>query len=336
MQRRPGAIHVASVAVSIAAIVACSKGDSDGGGHNGLGGQPTTSTTSASSNDGSTAEPDTGSGPAASSSTGEDPGSTGQPDTSCDPGLSPCGQTCVDLQTDPSNCGGCGVTCVIPNGTAVCQGGACAFESCARGWGDCDGMLANGCEAMAQCNPGDSCQTACGSTGVVACDDGCTPTCTVPAETCNAIDDDCNDACDEGPIPGCRAAVHRASSPTLGHFYTLDLGEANAGDYSLEAQDYFFVLADAVPELSPLHRCLRPNGKRFYTLSANCEGAGDLEGVLGHIAPDDRCGSTALYRLYHSGNNAHFYTVSAAERDNAVNNLGWTFESIVGYVWLGA
>ena len=38
---------------------------------------------------------------------------------------------------------------------------------------------------------------------------------------------------------------------------------------------------------------------------------------------DDRCGATPLYRLLNVGPDAHFYTTSAAERDNALNNLAF-------------
>ena len=40
----------------------------------------------------------------------------------CAPGLVACGGFCVDISTDPSNCGACGAVCVDS-----CQGGACFF-----------------------------------------------------------------------------------------------------------------------------------------------------------------------------------------------------------------
>ncbi|KAG0041552.1 hypothetical protein BGZ83_001660 [Gryganskiella cystojenkinii] len=47
-----------------------------------------------------------------------------------------------------------------------------------------------------------------------------------------------------------------------------------------------------------------------------------------------KCPSTIpIYRLYSSGGTDHFYTTSAAERDNASNNLGYTQEGIAGYVY---
>ncbi len=39
----------------------------------------------------------------------------------CTPPLEDCSGTCVDKQTDPDNCGGCGIRCV----TRVCQAGSC-------------------------------------------------------------------------------------------------------------------------------------------------------------------------------------------------------------------
>ena len=247
-----------------------------------------------------------------------------------------CGQTCTDVQSDPSNCGECGVSCVIANADAVCSAGECAMGACLPGFSDCDGEVANGCEAMADCSAGTPCMTACGSTGMTTCSATCEAVCDVLPESCNAVDDDCNASCDEGAMAGCRVGVHRSNHATLGHFYTTDLTEAQSNGFFLEAQDFYFLYAAEVEGLAPFNRCLRANGKRFYTTSDTCEDAGVNEGALGWISPDERCAGIPLYRLYHSGNSAHFYTTSAAERDNAVNTLGWTYETIAGWVWSGA
>jgi hypothetical protein len=61
---------------------------------------------------------------------------------------------CVDLTSDPKNCGGCGTTCAFPNAVAKCAGSVCGIQSCAPGFVDCDKTLANGCECAA-----DSCLT---------------------------------------------------------------------------------------------------------------------------------------------------------------------------------
>ena len=221
---------------------------------------------------------------------------------------------CVELATDPENCGQCGVSCVVPNAEAGCVAGACAIGTCLSGYADCDGDLFNGCEQTLA--PGEACPLVCG--------DGAT-------ELCNLFDDDCDGLCDED-APACRQGVHRAYSPTLGHLYTLDQAEASSGDFNLEFANFFYLYAAPQPGLAPLYRCLLGNGKRFYTSSESCEGAGENEGALGYLSGDPLCGGVSLYRLYKPGA-GHFYTTSASERDNAVDNLGYTFESTVGHVW---
>ncbi len=52
----------------------------------------------------------------------------------------------IDTQTSATNCGACGRTCVIPNGTAACRDGRCGVGVCNVGFGDCDGDPTNGCE----------------------------------------------------------------------------------------------------------------------------------------------------------------------------------------------
>jgi hypothetical protein len=159
--------------------------------------------------------------------------------------------------------------------------------------------------------------------------------CLAPVEVCNVIDDDCDGMCDQGALPGCRVGVHRSNSPTLGHYYTTDLAEAQSGDLSLEAQNFFWLYSD-VEGLQPLFRCIKGNGKRWLTTSIDCEATAAPELTMGFISPDERCGSTPLYRLLNVPPDAHFYTTSAAERDNAVNNLGFQDQGIAGYIWSGA
>ena len=64
----------------------------------------------------------------------------------CPPGTNQCRTGCVNLQNDPSNCGGCGVVCSSSGTSAArCVGGRCVAP-CRPGSIDCDGQLANGCE----------------------------------------------------------------------------------------------------------------------------------------------------------------------------------------------
>lgn len=252
---------------------------------------------------------------AGSTSTGE-PATTNDPPPDCGP-LDLCGVQCVDLVDDPDNCGKCGISCVIPQATAACAAGSCAIGSCDPGWFDCDQDLQTGCEqALA---PGEECAPV--------CQNG-TP------EACNLFDDDCNGTCDEGGIAGCRQGVHRSVSPTQGHFYTIDAAEAASGDFTVEFLNFYYLHIEPQPGLVPFYRCLKGDGRRFYTTSATCEGAGPVEGTLGQIGTEAYCGAIPLYRL--NGNMEHFYTTSEAERDNAVNNLGYLFEGQVGFVWPGA
>ncbi|MBM4780069.1 MAG: hypothetical protein GQE15_20390 [Archangiaceae bacterium] len=56
---------------------------------------------------------------------------------------------CVDVQTDVSNCGACGVTCTAgANGAAACAAGSCTTV-CSPGFLDCNGLAIDGCEVRA-------------------------------------------------------------------------------------------------------------------------------------------------------------------------------------------
>ncbi len=51
-----------------------------------------------------------------------------------------------DLQSDTSNCGGCGVSCNLPYAEESCESGACAIAACEGDWRDCNGDPTDGCE----------------------------------------------------------------------------------------------------------------------------------------------------------------------------------------------
>lgn len=282
------------------------------------GGDAGTAATSAPTSDvtPSTGAPSSSESSGSSGETGETAGDTsGPPPPDCGP-LTACGVHCTDVLSDPNNCGKCGVSCVIPASSPACSNGACAVGTCASGFADCDQDVNNGCELPLP--PGQACPFMC-TMGA--------------AELCNLQDDNCDTLCDEGPVAGCRQGVHRSVSPTIGHFYTLDANEAMSGDLTPETLNYFYTYAAAAPGLAPLYRCLKGNGKRLYTTSDTCEGAGTQEGILGHVAGDGACGAIPLYRLYNAASSEHFYTTSAGERDNAVAMYGYVYESVAGNVW---
>jgi hypothetical protein len=53
----------------------------------------------------------------------------------------------TNTSSDVSNCGSCGTSCSVANGTAGCSSGSCTVASCSTNWGNCDGTVSNGCEA---------------------------------------------------------------------------------------------------------------------------------------------------------------------------------------------
>jgi hypothetical protein len=69
----------------------------------------------------------------------------------CTAGYADCNQNPADgcetnLSTSLTNCGACGNVCSGANGSATCIAGACGL-TCNAGFANCDGNLANGCEA---------------------------------------------------------------------------------------------------------------------------------------------------------------------------------------------
>ncbi len=294
-------------------------------------GNPNTMTTGVGVDDSGPADGSAGSGGGVSAT------SVGPPSDSDDPppgaeicnGLDDDGDGQIDEDQPTLTCGmgSCEVTTPsCANGMMQpCTPALPGAEVCNGLDDDCNGTVDDGATT--------ACNTACGS-GVVACAGGVELPCDAPqpqAESCNLQDDNCNDAFDEG-LGGCRIGVHRSFNPsTGGHFYTTNLAEAQCCGFNLEAADFYDLYSGSHPGLTAFHRCIKPNGLHFYTQSANCEGT-TLEGVMGYIATAaGTAGSIPLYRLFGGGD--HFYTTSAAERDNAINNLGYASEGVAGYVW---
>jgi hypothetical protein len=123
----------------------------------------------------------------------------------CNAGFSDCNNNPADgcetsLKTN-DNCGACGSSCSVANGSSTCTSGTCQVATCNAGFSDCDGNPANGCETPL--NTLDHCG-ACGSScsvrnGAASCATG---SCQVA--TCNAGFSDCNG----NPADGCEAALN--------------------------------------------------------------------------------------------------------------------------------
>jgi hypothetical protein len=93
--------------------------------------------------------------------------SRSEPTCMCPPGETLCGNSCVDLRTNLSHCGGCGILCLdnnVKNGVGTCSYGTCGFV-CKQGWGDCNGDLTDGCEVNLNSDPNHC--GACGSSCAV-------------------------------------------------------------------------------------------------------------------------------------------------------------------------
>ncbi|MFK7991029.1 MAG: MopE-related protein [Sandaracinaceae bacterium] len=151
----------------------------------------------------------------------------------------------VALDTDPTNCGACGVTCSYANGTGACEASTCRLDACDENWFDIDGSDTNGCEysctpadpATETCNGrDDDCDGTvdegdpegggtCGSSvgrclpgtetcvgGTLVCTGGVEP----DTESCNGMDDDCDSSTDEGNPGGGRVCGTSAGTCTVG------------------------------------------------------------------------------------------------------------------------
>ncbi len=146
--------------------------DPSAGTTEGTGGMTTTSSTS------STSDPSAGTEPLTTTET------TDSPTTSmggCEPGEEDCGGTCVNIDSDPENCGGCGIdctgedmACVLGSCELACQdpetecGDVCVnIQTDAQNCGGCDVV----CEDGELCNAG-ACALDC-DMGLTACGDSC-------------------------------------------------------------------------------------------------------------------------------------------------------------------
>ena len=115
-----------------------------------------------------------------------------------------CAGSCVATDTDPDHCGTCFLECPErPNAAPACSDGVCGFE-CSAGFGDCDGLIENGCETPL------TTLTDCGSCGMSCSLTRATPTCV--GGTCDiASCDEGYDDCDADASTGCEASLTTVS-----------------------------------------------------------------------------------------------------------------------------
>jgi alpha-tubulin suppressor-like RCC1 family protein len=142
----------------------------------------------------------------------------------CAPGFADCDRDAsngceVDTRTASGHCGACGNNCsAAGNATATCVAGRCEFGACDRGYGNCDGSLANGCETPLATNRAHcgACGNACAADQV--CSEGrCAAPCpreqTRCAGVCVPLQNDplncgaCGNACAAGQLCGAGRCV---------------------------------------------------------------------------------------------------------------------------------
>ncbi|MDP3273782.1 MAG: hypothetical protein Q8Q09_01210 [Deltaproteobacteria bacterium] len=105
-----------------------------------------------------------------------------------------------------SNCGACGSTCTIANGTGTCGAGTCQVGGCNTSFANCDSNPANGCEVNTNTNTSHC--NGCGLTCPAIFN--ASPTCAAGTcgFTCNAGLGDC----DGSPVNGCEAMLNTTSN----------------------------------------------------------------------------------------------------------------------------
>ncbi len=139
--------------------------------------------------------------------------------SSCGTGGACCAGACQRVASDTSHCGRCGNVCMVNRGSPVCTAGACAVGTCDTGYGDCDRMGGNGCEADFQSDPmhcgacGRACAGGPNATGRCVmgacvnecaggfgdCDGNAANGCETPLTTSPAHCGMCGRACPSGP-----------------------------------------------------------------------------------------------------------------------------------------
>ncbi|MDW8245834.1 MAG: hypothetical protein RMJ84_04575 [Sandaracinaceae bacterium] len=166
------------------------------------------------------------------------------------------GANCVDLTSDPENCGGCGVSCPSgPNAMPTCSMGNCGIR-CADGYADCDRNPTNGCEVNlrtrpahcgacgVQCGVGETCvdgRCICGSVeGEVAGGSVCGPERRCCLGTCVDIGSnsshcgECNRSCRHDQM--CIAGLCRVGECPMG-YGDCDGNEANGCETQLNSTE---------------------------------------------------------------------------------------------------
>jgi hypothetical protein len=214
----------------------------------------------------------------------------------CPGGLSCCNSMCVDLTSDPLNCGSCGNPCSVGNATTCCASQCTDLNTSADNCGMCgracssSNVATRHC-AVGQCKP--DCNTGRGDCNLPGTNDGCETDITTPAH-CGG----CNTACADNNTGHATSSAcnfdggtctYACSSP----FADCDTSGANSNGCETNIQNGDPVhcggcmnsACDTVNSLSP--NCA--SGACVYggcaTNQGDCTNSGDPRNLLGCETP---------------------------------------------------
>jgi len=189
----------------------------------------------------------------------------GQCERACDAGTTRCGQDCVDVGSNPSHCGGCGVACASGQ---VCAGGVC---SCPDETELCGGECVNPLTDLDHCG---ACDTPCQTTACMdaACVEGQCQRAPIP--NCCTEDTDCDDG-NPCTVNSCDTETSTCGSAMV------DEGESCPPDTNPCTYDICDGAGQCThPPIEVARRvvCMRPEGLQGICVNGDC--------VVGGPGPD--------------------------------------------------
>ena len=217
------------------------------------------------------------------------------------------------LLTDASNCGACGKICSLPHAIATCTTGRCTVGTCVAGWGDCNGLPDDGCEANLQSDPTHcgTCDVGCSSNnGTASCNLGqCSIACTSGFGNCDEV---ATNGCEVNlaiSVAHCATCSHPCPVPSNGSA-TCDQGVCGVSSCAAPYSDCDKNLSNGCEsnsktDVNNCGGCGTPCNLAHATATcsngtcaiANCaEGWGDCNGVV-----TDGCEVNLLSSLTHCG-----------------------------------
>ncbi|MBM4776909.1 MAG: hypothetical protein GQE15_04325, partial [Archangiaceae bacterium] len=156
----------------------------------------------------------------------------------CAGSLAACGTMCLDLQTDPNNCGRCGQTC---SGAQVCINGTCAVlpsdctqpgATCGAGF-FCDPIARScriGCRLNTDCPTGATCNAAMNQCSCPSAQHTCGQTCVSDTAVTS-----CGTSCNACPPPPANAVANTCAQGSCS--FTCNPGFTQQGNACVDIDE---------------------------------------------------------------------------------------------------